>query len=109
MSKSIVTKYMEISAFSGKETECVHHLIWGDYGALRDKADQDGLLLPLTDDEHNLGTKAERIHGNSAAEKLSKMLGQMAFEKEYYRQKCYKGDEDPAREEFRKRYAKSWL
>jgi len=106
--KSIVTKYTDLSAFSGKKAEAGHHMVWGRYGALRDLADEDGLLLPLTNDEHDTGKLSERIHDNSAAEKLSKIAGQLAFEKEYYRKKCGE-KEDPAREAFRKRYGKSYL
>lgn len=106
--KSIVTEYTEISAISGKPAQQWHHLIWGDAGAKREKADEDQLILPLTAEEHTTGQKAERIHGNPMAEKLSKMLGQLAWEKEYYR-KAAGNDTDPAREAFRKRYGKSYL
>ena len=49
-----------------------------------------------------------------AAEKLSKMLGQVAYEKEYYRSLLEAVDElekgeDPAREVFRRRYGISYL
>lgn len=106
--KSIVTEYTEISAFSGVPAEQWHHLIWGDNGAKRTKADEDQLILPLTADEHTTGKQGERVHGNPAAEKLSKFVGQLAWEKEYYRKKA-KADGDPARDEFRKRYGKSYL
>lgn len=103
--KSIVTEYGDISVFSARHKEATHHLIWG---SLRHLADQDGLVVPITNDEHNMGEIKQRIHDNPMAEKLSKMLGQVAFEKEYYRKKCgEKGD--PAREAFRKRYGKSYL
>lgn len=105
--KSIVTKYTEISAFSTNPKECDHHLIYGS--GLRKLADQDGLILPLTNREHNTGAIPERIHDNPAAEKLSKMLGQVAWEKEYYRTKWNDGVDDQAREAFRKRYGISYL
>ena len=110
--KSIVTEYTEISAFSQNPKECEHHLIFGN--GLRKLADEDGLILPLTNYEHNTGPIGERIHENVAAEKLSKMLGQLAYEKEYYRSilesvdRLEKG-EDPAREKFRRRYGISYL
>lgn len=81
--KSIVTEYTEISAFSQNPKECDHHLIFGS--GLRKLAEEDGLFIPLTNKEHNMGQNTERIHGNQAAEKLSKMLGQVTWEKEYYR------------------------
>lgn len=109
MSKSVVTNYEDISAFSGAPTECIHHLIFGR--GLRELADIHGLWIPLTNAEHNMSAKGtiNQIHGNPAAEKLSKMLGQIAFEKEYYRKQLYNGDEDPAREKFRKVFNKSYL
>ena len=53
-----------------------------------------------------------QIHGNVAAEKLSKMLGQMAWEKNYIVNKYQLPFEDvneEAREAFINRYGKSWL
>ena len=113
--KSILTEYTELSAFSVRPKECTHHLIYGK--GLRELADRDGLTLPLCNDEHNIcynGDKTKLIHGNMAAEKLSKMLGQAAYEKEYYRSlleaagEIEKG-EDPARDIFRRRYGISYL
>ena len=111
MSKSIVTKYEQYSAFSGTPKTCDHHLVFGKFGAWRDLSDKYMLTIPLTDAEHNMSSKGtiNQIHGNPAAEKLSKMLGQVAFEKEYYRKKVCEGDEDPAREEFRKLFGESFL
>ena len=51
--KSILTEYTELSAFSTNAKECDHHLIIGS--GLRKLADQDGLILPLTNREHNTG------------------------------------------------------
>ena len=45
-----------------------------------------------------MGAINERIHGNPMAEKFSKMLGQAIWEKHY-----------GTREDFRKRYGKSYL
>ena len=105
--KSIVTEYTNISAFSQNPRECDHHLIFGS--GLRKLADEDGLIIPLTNREHNLGNDTEKIHGNQAAEKLSKMVGQLAYEKEFYKKALGAGKEDPAREAFRKRYGISYL
>lgn len=105
--KSIVTEYTNISAFSQNPRECDHHLIFGS--GLRKLADEDGLIIPLTNREHNLGNDTEKIHGNQAAEKLSKMVGQLAYEKEFYKKALGAGEEDPAREAFRKRYGISYL
>ena len=105
--KSIVTEYTNISAFSQNPRECDHHLIYGS--GLRKLADEDGLTIPLTKREHNLGNDTEKIHGNQAAEKLSKMVGQLAYEKEFYKKALGAGKKDPAREAFRKRYGISYL
>ena len=107
MGKSIVTEYTGMSAFSGRPAECKHHLIFG--GALRKLADEDGLYIPLTNDEHNLSNKGtvNQIHDNPAAEKLSKIAGQLAWEKH-----CIASDgisEQEARERFRKRYGRSFI
>ncbi len=106
--QSIVTKYTDISAFSGAPAECMHHLVFGI--GKRELADREGLWIPLTNAEHNLSSQGLifQIHGNPTAEKLSKMLGQIAFEKEYYKQKCGLV-EDPARDEFRKKFGESYL
>lgn len=112
MSKSIVTRYEEYSAFSGVPRDCIHHLCFGR--GVRDKADEDGLWIPLLNSEHNLSSKGTiyQIHGNPAAEKLSKMLGQMAWEKQYLVNKYELPFDDlsmEAREAFRKRYGQSYL
>lgn len=108
MKKSIVTKDMHISVFSGEPAECTHHLISGS--GTRKLADKDGLTIPLTNNEHNIATHPEdRIHGNPRAEDLSKIAGQLAYEKEYYRKQLFDKDMDPARDEFRLRYGRSYL
>ena len=107
MGKSIITEFEDISAFSGRPREAYHHVIFGS--GLRKLANEDRLILPLTHSEHNMGTSTECIHGNPAAEKLSKMVGQLAWEKEYYRSRTVPDGSDPAREAFRKRYSQSWL
>jgi len=119
--RSIATKYEEISAFSGKPKECDHHLIFGT--GMRPLADADGLWIPLLDREHNMSSKGtiHQIHGNPAAEKLSKMLGEVVWERQYLAEKLayirrdgldYKDvDEwkEEAREKFRSRYGQNFL
>ena len=109
--KSIVTEYTDISAFSGAPAECTHHLIFGR--GLRKLADRDGIFIPLTNSEHNMSPngKLYQIHENPVAEKLSKMVGQLAWEKEWILDR-YNDKEKvkhEAREEFRKRYGISYL
>lgn len=110
--KSIVTEFTDISAFSGAPAECRHHLCFGR--GIRELAEQDGIWIPLTNSEHNMSPNGQRyqIHENPPAEALSKMCGQMAWEKEYYREfyRQHTGfDEDCSREAFRKRYGISYL
>lgn len=80
-----------------------HHLIFGN--SRRELAEEDGLKVPTCDKCHTIGEVTRRIHDNSMAEKLSKMLGQALFE----RNECAKGATlDEAREKFRKRYGLSF-
>ena len=106
--KSILTEYEEISVFSGRPTECMHHLIFGI--GMRELAEQDGIYIPLTNDEHNLSHTGtiNQIHGNSAAESLSKIVGQLAWEKHYIAEQSLIS-EHAAREAFRARYGRSYL
>lgn len=118
MKKSKVTKYNQYSAFSGKPAECQHHCIWGSYHKL---ADEDGLLIGLTNAEHNTSSKGtiNQIHGNPAAEHLSRMLGQAIWERNYLikqlglpfesEEETFDRVSDECREAFRKRYQISFL
>lgn len=106
-SRSIVTRYEGLSVMSGLPRECRHHLIFGS--GKREKAEEDGLWIPLTHKEHNMAThRSEQIHGNPRAEFLSKLAGQLTFEKEYYRRQLCRDGQDPAREVFRERYGESY-
>lgn len=102
--KSIVTEFTEICAICGKPSECEHHLVFGR--GMRELADKDKLILPMCNECHNMNQYLTScIHGNSMAEALSKMVGQLAFEKEFYRN----GEKDEARLAFMKRYGRSYL
>lgn len=94
--KSILTDYDGICAFCGAPAECEHHLIFGN--GKRALAEEDGLKLPSCNNCHNMASILERIHDNPMAEKLSKMLGQMAYESKI-----------GSREDFMRRYGKSYL
>ena len=110
--KSIVT---DISTFSGAPAECCHHLVFGR--GLRELADADGLTIFLTNAEHNMNPNGQRwqVHENAPAEALSKIAGQLAWEKEYIANTLTTTEKlkaimyKEAREEFRKRYGRSWL
>ena len=105
--RSNITQYEDISIFSGYPAQCRHHLIFGR--GLRELADEDGLWIPLTHAEHNMSRDGliYQIHENSAAEKLSKIAGQLAWEKHAIIE--YGFSEDEVREAFRHRYGISYL
>lgn len=114
MSKGIVTEYPEICIFCGRQSEAEHHLIFGTAG--RELSEKDGLKIPVCNNCHNMGQKLCRIHENPMAEKLSKMLGQAIWEKEWILANGpYAGMPDTqqeskkAREAFRKRHGRSYL
>ncbi len=99
----IITKYGEYCLFCGRPVEAKHHLIGGPN---REKAEEDGLHIPCCNNCHNMGNVDERIHGNPMAEAMSKMMGQLAWEK---RAVAEGQTEDQAREIFRQRYGISYL
>lgn len=117
--RSIVTRYENFSTFSGSPMECIHHLLFGR--GVRNLADDDGIWIPLLNAEHNMSSKGIKyqIHENPAAEKLSKIAGQLAWERKYLADRLaecegvgHQSSEDwmdEAREAFRRRYGESWL
>lgn len=102
--KGIVTKYNKNCAFCGRPCETEHHLLFG--GSIRRIAEEDGIKLPACDWCHTLNAVKDRIHDNPMAEKLSKIAGQLAWEKHDVAQGY---TEEEARERFRKRYGQSYL
>lgn len=101
--KGIITEYNEYCIFCGRPVEATHHLIGG---ANRKKAEADGLKIPCCNNCYNMGQATERIHGNPMAEKMSKMMGQLAWEK---RAVAQGKTEEQARNDFRGRYGVSYL
>lgn len=96
----MITKYEKNCIVCGVPTDGVgHHLVFGR--GKRPLADQDDLIVPICPFCH------EEIHTKSAcASALSKIAGQLEFEK----QQVAKGMScDDAREQFRKRYGESYL
>ena len=91
-----------------------HHLVFGS--GLRDLADEDDLVLDLCIDCHTLAFRViDRIHDNVAAERLSKMLGQVMYERNVLAEVFSATPEEAkenilgAREAFRNRYGRSYL
>lgn len=119
MSKGIVTEYPDICIFCGRPAECEHHLIFGT--ASRGLSEKDGLKVPSCNNCHNMGKGDRRVHGNIMAERMSKMLGQAIWERNWILKNAVHdldGKKDKmvqelkskaARAEFRKRYGTSYL
>ena len=101
--KGIITEYNEYCLFCGRPVEAKHHLIGGPN---RKKAEEDELKIPCCNNCHNIGDVLTRIHGNPMAEMMSKMMGQLAWEK---RAVAGGKTEKEAREAFRSRYGISYL
>ena len=95
----MITKYENICAVCGRVKEHTHHTIYGR--GLRELADQDNLTIPLCGYCHG------QIHTNGTAGELSKMVGQLQWEKEYILE--HNSTDEEAREAFRKRYGRSYL
>lgn len=89
----------------GKPIVEIHHGLSGI--ANRRISDQWNVLLPLCPNHHNSSKMS--VHQNREMEVLSKQLSQLAVEKEIYRRQLYNDDSDPAREQFRKLFGKSFL
>lgn len=105
-SRSVIVDNEAWSAICGERAEARHHLIFGN--GKRDLAEEDGIWIPLTNDEHTTGELIRRVHDNPMAESLSKIAGQLAWESEYYR-KVAQCAQFSARRAFRLRYGKSYL
>ena len=100
--KSRLTEYTKNCLLCGRPTTAEHHLIFGR--GFRNLADEDGLTIPICDNCHTLGKY--RIHDNPIAEAMSKIIGQLQYEKD----KVAEGiDPKEARENFRERYGRSYL
>lgn len=99
--KSKVTNTTEYCIFCGREASQEHHLIFGTYG--RAFSDKYGLIIPVCPSCHVAAEFIpDRIHDNTKAEALSKMLGQAIWEKNYYKDLWYQLNRghDEARERF---------
>lgn len=116
MSKGIVTQHDTICFICGRQAEAEHHLIFGTAG--RELSEKDGLKVPVCNNCHNMGQKLCRIHENPMAERMSKMIGQLAWEREWLlkntvainsKGQMEKVDGNAVRSQFMKRYGRSYL
>lgn len=93
----------------GAPAECEHHLIFGR--GMRALADEDQLILKMCNSCHNMSQLNDcKIHENPMAEKLSKMLGQVIWEKRYVEMCFTRGNvKETAHKAFMKRYGRSYI
>lgn len=95
-------KYAEYDLIDGKPGVHRHHCLMGQD---REKADEDGLWVPLSPDHHENGKIS--AHHCKEMKVLLQIIAQLAYEKH---QIATTGcSEEEARELFRKRYFKSYL
>ena len=94
----MITKYEQYCALCGSPATDTHHLINGH--GYKQLADADELFIKICRSCH------QKIHATPVAMRLGQIAGQLEFEK----QRVAEGvNPDDAREQFRKRYGKSFL
>ena len=105
---SVIVSDMKHCCICGSPNVVVHHGIPGT--ANRKLSDEDCLLFPLCPKHHD---ELHNINGNRTAEYLSKMLAEMAWIKERYKEQAHlpfqPDSEENLWDEFRKRYGKNFL
>lgn len=94
----MLTNYDNICVICGKPKQHIHHLVFGV--GLRVLADEDKLITPICEECHS------EIHNNGVASGLSKIIGQLVYEMELVKKGV---PQEMAREQFRKRYGRSYL
>lgn len=93
--------YADYDLLDGSPNVERHHCIMGPD---REKADEDGLWVPLTKAHHTSGKLA--VHTCKEIRVLLEMLAQVSYE----RDRCAEGlSREEAREKFRRRYGRSFL
>ena len=103
MKDSIIVdmRYAEYDLIDGCPNVERHHCLMGPD---REKADEDGLWVPLTKEHHTAGKIS--AHQCKEVRVLIQMLAQVSWE----RDRCAEGmSKEDAREAFRRRYYKSFL
>ncbi len=97
-----ITAYMDTCAVCGKPAAW-HHVL---HGQNRQKADEDGLILPLCPDHHQYSDVA--AHVNHTVDTLCEIIGELAYERNLLGDGKASNVED-ARQQFRKRYGKNFI
>ena len=94
-------KYANYDLIDGRPDVERHHCLMGPDRA---KADEDGQWVPITPEHHRSGKIS--AHQCKEMRALLQMLAQVSYE----RDRCAEGmSKEDARENFRKRYGKSYL
>ena len=100
----MITDFEELCVICNKKATDVHHLIPGTSG--RRLADEDGLTIPLCRECH------DRIHNDNKMLVLTKIIGQLAYERNYLINKYQLPFDDLSTEcrvSFMERYGKGWI
>lgn len=113
--RSIVTDDMEHCLISGAPEPVWHHLLEGT--GCRHISNDDGLVIPLKPMLHNEPMSLERMHPRPkcaihfcpALSRMSHMLAQLAWERQYLINKFGKQYGEEARNAFLRRYGKKFL
>ncbi|MDO4439239.1 MAG: hypothetical protein Q4B86_07345 [Eubacteriales bacterium] len=106
INKIVQPGYQGYCIFCGTpSTHGVHHFVYGEYGAIRDKADEDGIFADICDSCHLMGK--DSLHESSIAVKLSKMFGEAIWQRNYLADNG--GTVEDARNEFFKRYGRNYF
>ncbi len=95
----MITEFEDICFICGKQASETHHLIFGR--GMRPLADKDDITAPMCFECH------KKLHYNGMTEAMSKVIGQLEWEKKYIVEKQM--TEKEAREAFRSRYSRSYL
>lgn len=94
----MITEFENICVCCGKPKTDIHHLVFGR--GLKELADADKLTAPLCRDCHR------ELHETGIGGHLSKIIGQLEFEAQLMDKGLPRAI---ARENFRKRYGRSYL
>lgn len=97
----MITEYMSNCIICGQPNIDIHHCFGGKNRKL---CDDDRILLPLCRNHH---TGNMSVHKNKEMMVMSKIIGQLAWEKNYIEK--YQAPSELARTEFRRRYGVSYL
>ena len=106
INKIVQPEYQGYCIFCGTpSTHGVHHFLYGDYGATRKKADEDGIFADICDTCHVAGK--DSLHEHAIAIKLSRMFGEAIWERNYLAE--HGGNVKDAKAAFFSRYGRNYF